>query len=170
MKVHVVLRQKQISQPEKGGKVRYHGFFSPAHGQQLEPLHTQLAAQSADTLTPTTDADASTSSETPPTSTGARKVRCAQRACGHVMQCQATLPPLGRAPHEPFRANHLNVSHAAQHSPPTLRCPSCLPPHRKIWPPGRSCAPVCLSRATAGRLYAICHLSHVLVWEYNIPQ
>ena len=77
-------------------KVRYSGLFSPAHRQQLEPLRAQLAAQSAVALAPTTDADASTSSETLPTATDARTVRCP--ACGHLMQHQATLPPLGRAP------------------------------------------------------------------------
>ena len=48
--------------------------------------------------------------------------------------------------------------------------PSRLPPHQRIWPPGRSCASVCLSPASADRLCAICHLSHALIWEYNIPQ
>jgi len=82
--------------PKSFVKVRYYGLFSPAHRQQLTALRAQLAAQSAIALTPTTDADASTSSETPPTATGTRTLRCP--ACGHVMQHQATLPPLGRAP------------------------------------------------------------------------
>jgi len=83
--------------PKSFVKVRYYGLFSPAHRKKLEPLRAQLAAQSADTPTPTTEADASTPSETSPTSTPcARSVRCP--ACGHLMQHQATLPPLGRAP------------------------------------------------------------------------
>jgi hypothetical protein len=82
--------------PKSFVKVRYYGLFSPAHRQQLEVLRPQLAAPPVDAPPPTTDADASTSSETLPTATGARTVRCP--ACGHVMQHQATLPPLGRAP------------------------------------------------------------------------
>jgi hypothetical protein len=82
--------------PKHFVKVRYYGLFSPAHRQQLAALRAQLAARPADTPTPTTGADASTSSETPTTSTGARMVCCP--ACGHVMQHQATLPPLERAP------------------------------------------------------------------------
>ena len=82
--------------PKSFVKVRYYGLFSPAHHQQLEPLRAQLTAQSANAPTSTTDADASTSSETPPSSTDARTVRCP--ACSHIMQLQATLPPLGRAP------------------------------------------------------------------------
>jgi hypothetical protein len=77
-------------------KVRYYGLFSPAHRQQLGRLRAQLAAQSAHAPTPTTDAEVNTPSESSPTATGARTVRCP--ACGHVMQHQATLPPLGRAP------------------------------------------------------------------------
>jgi hypothetical protein len=82
--------------PKSFVKVRYYGLFSPAHRQQLEPLRAQLAAQSADAPPSTTVADASTSSETSSTSTGTRSVRCP--VCGHVMQHQVTLPPLGRAP------------------------------------------------------------------------
>jgi hypothetical protein len=78
-------------------KVRYYGLFSPAHRQQLEPLRAQLASQPTDPPVPTTDADTSTPSEMPSSSTTcARSVRCP--ACGHVMQHQATLSPLGRAP------------------------------------------------------------------------
>ena len=51
-----------------------------------------------------------------------------------------------------------------------LRYQSRLPPHRRIWPPGRSGVPACLSLASADRLCAICSLSHALVWEYNIHQ
>jgi hypothetical protein len=82
--------------PKSFVKVRYYGLFSPAYRQKLEPLRAQLAAQPAVALTSTTDANASTSSETLPTATGTRTVRCP--ACGHVMQHQTTLPPLGRAP------------------------------------------------------------------------
>jgi hypothetical protein len=84
--------------PKSFVKVRYYGLFSPAHRQKLDPLRAQLAAprSAANTPTPTTGADASTSPETPPTATGTRTVRCP--ACGHLMQHQATLPPLGRAP------------------------------------------------------------------------
>jgi hypothetical protein len=82
--------------PKSFVKVRYYGLFSPAHRQHLTALRAQLAARPADTPPPTTDADASLSSETLPTSTGTPTVRCP--ACGHVMQHQATLPPLGRAP------------------------------------------------------------------------
>ncbi len=82
--------------PKSFVKVRYYGLFSPAHRQKLEPLRAQLAAQSTDTPTSIPVADASTSSETSPTATTTRTVRCP--ACGHVMQHQATLPPLGRAP------------------------------------------------------------------------
>jgi hypothetical protein len=82
--------------PKSFVKVRYYGLFSPAHRQHLTALRAHLAAQSADTPPPTTDADASPPSDTPPTSTGARTVRCP--ACGQVMRHQATLPPLGRAP------------------------------------------------------------------------
>ncbi len=77
-------------------KVRYYGLFSPAHRQKLAALRAQLAAQSTDTPTSIPVADASTSSEIPPTATTTRTVRCP--TCGHVMQHQATLPPLGRAP------------------------------------------------------------------------
>jgi hypothetical protein len=77
-------------------KVRYYGLFSPAHRQQLTALRAQLATQSASASTPPTDTDVNTPSESSSTATGARTVRCP--ACGHVMQHQATLPPLGRAP------------------------------------------------------------------------
>ena len=82
--------------PKSFVKVRYYGFFSPAHRQQLTPLRAQLATRSADAPSPATNADASTSSELLPTASGARTVRCP--ACGHIMQHQTTLPPLGRAP------------------------------------------------------------------------
>jgi predicted RNA-binding Zn-ribbon protein involved in translation (DUF1610 family) len=82
--------------PKSFVKVRYYGLFSPALRQHLAALRTQLAAPPADAPIPTTAADASMSSVTPPASTGARMVRCP--ACGHVMQHQATLPPLGRSP------------------------------------------------------------------------
>jgi hypothetical protein len=82
--------------PKSFVKVRYYGLFSPAHRQHLTPLRAQLAAQSPNAPTPTTDADMNTPSVSSPTATGARTVRCP--ACGHVMQHQATLPPLGRAP------------------------------------------------------------------------
>jgi hypothetical protein len=82
--------------PKSFVKVRYYGLFSPAYRQQLEPLRAQLAARSADDPPPTTVVDTSMLSETLPASTGARTVRCP--ACGHVMQHQAPLPPLGRAP------------------------------------------------------------------------
>jgi hypothetical protein len=81
--------------PKSFVKVRYYGLFSPAHRQQLKALRAQLAAQSADTPS-TLDAGTSTPSETPPATTNTRSVRCP--ACGHVMQHQATLSPLGRAP------------------------------------------------------------------------
>jgi hypothetical protein len=75
-------------------------------------------------------------------------------------------------PHEPLRVARtpLDVSHTSRHSPSTLRCPSHLSTHRKIWPPRRLCSSMCLATASLGGLYAFCHLSHVLVWEYNIPQ
>ena len=82
--------------PKSFVKIRYYGLFSPAHRQKLGPLRAQLAAQSTDTPTSIPVADASTSSETLPTTTGMRTVRCP--ACGHIMQHQATLSPLGRAP------------------------------------------------------------------------
>ena len=69
-------------------KVRYYGLFSPTHRHQLEALRAQLAAQDADPNTPT-----ATCQSTP---IPARSVRCP--ACGHLMQHQTTLPPLGRAP------------------------------------------------------------------------
>ena len=52
----------------------------------------------------------------------------------------------------------------------TLRCQFRLPSHRKTWLFCRSYAFGCLSLAFTDRLRAICHLSHALVWEYNIPQ
>jgi hypothetical protein len=82
--------------PKSFVKVRYYGLFSPAHRQHLTALRAQLAAQSARAPTSTADADVNTLPESSPTATGVRSVRCP--ACGHVMQHQATLPPLGRAP------------------------------------------------------------------------
>jgi hypothetical protein len=82
--------------PKSFVKVRYYGLFSPAHRQHLEPLRAQLAAPSAHAPTSTADADVNTPSVSSPTATGVRTVRCP--ACGHVMQHQTTLPPLGRAP------------------------------------------------------------------------
>jgi predicted RNA-binding Zn-ribbon protein involved in translation (DUF1610 family) len=83
--------------PKSFVKVRYYGLFSPAHRQQLEMLRAQLAAPPADSPSPTEQVNSNTlpdsSSSTSPSS---RSVRCP--ACGHVMQLQATLPPLGRAP------------------------------------------------------------------------
>ena len=75
-------------------KVRYYGLFSSIHRHQLETLRAHLAAQSVDSPAPTVD---SNSLDTPsPSTASTRTVRCP--ACGHVMQHQATLPPLGRAP------------------------------------------------------------------------
>jgi predicted RNA-binding Zn-ribbon protein involved in translation (DUF1610 family) len=82
--------------PKSFVKVRYYGLFSPALRQPLSALRPQLGARPA--------APAQTSavdSKTPPDSSSSpspssRNVRCP--ACGHVMQLQATLPPLGRAP------------------------------------------------------------------------
>jgi predicted RNA-binding Zn-ribbon protein involved in translation (DUF1610 family) len=82
--------------PKSFVKVRYYGFFSPAHRQKLEPLRAQLAAQSAAPPALTTNADSNSSDTSLPSMTSAQTVRCP--ACGHVMQHQATLPPLGRAP------------------------------------------------------------------------
>jgi len=82
--------------PKSFVKVRYYGLFSPAHRQQLTTLRAQLAAQSAAPPAPTTDADSNSSDTSLPSTTSARTVHCP--ACGHVMQHQATFPPLGRAP------------------------------------------------------------------------
>jgi len=89
-----------------------------------------------------------------------------------TMQHQATLPPIGRAPPWTIECESSRCvsHHSAQSSSLRLRCQSRLPPHRRIWPPGRSGVPACLSLASADRLCAICHLSHALIWEYNIPQ
>jgi ABC-type branched-subunit amino acid transport system ATPase component len=83
--------------PKSFVKVRYYGLFSPAHRQQLETLRPQLAARPAAAPAQTDAVD----SKSPPdssssTSPSSRSVRCP--ACGHIMQLQATLPPLGRAP------------------------------------------------------------------------
>jgi predicted RNA-binding Zn-ribbon protein involved in translation (DUF1610 family) len=82
--------------PKSFVKVRYYGFFSPAHRQQLTALRAQLATQPAAPPALTTNTDSSSSDTSLPATTSARTVRCP--ACGHVMQHQATLPPLGRAP------------------------------------------------------------------------
>jgi hypothetical protein len=82
--------------PKSFVKVRYYGLFSPALRQQLTALRAQLAAQSPAPPAPTTDADSNSSDTSLPSTSSVRTVRCP--ACGHVMQLQATLPPLGRAP------------------------------------------------------------------------
>jgi len=81
--------------PKSFVKVRYYGLFSPAHRQQLTTLRAQLGARPADSPSPTeqVNSNALPDSSASPSS---RSVRCP--ACGHVMQLQATLPPLGRAP------------------------------------------------------------------------
>jgi hypothetical protein len=80
--------------PKSFVKVRYYGLFSPAHRQRLTALRAQLAAQSTDA--PTLSSDENTPDTSPPSTPSTRSVRCP--ICGHVMQHQATLPPLGRAP------------------------------------------------------------------------
>ena len=83
--------------PKSFVKVRYYGLFSPALRQQLAALRAQLDARPADASAQTTAADSkSPSDSSSSTSPSPRSVRCP--ACGHVMQLQATLPPLGRAP------------------------------------------------------------------------
>jgi hypothetical protein len=83
--------------PKSFVKVRYYGLFSPAHRQKLEPLRAQLAAQSAVATPSLPDDETTTPSGTPQSSTtNTQTVRCP--ACGHLMQHQTTLPPLGRAP------------------------------------------------------------------------
>ena len=79
--------------PKSFVKVRYYGLFSPAHRQQRAALRAYLAAApaQADAVDLKTPPDSSSS-----TSPSSRSVRCP--ACGHVMQLQAALPPLGRAP------------------------------------------------------------------------
>jgi hypothetical protein len=81
--------------PKSFVKVRYYGLFSPAHRQQLEMLRAQLAAPPADSPSPTEQVNSNTLPDSS-ASPSSRSVRCP--ACGHVMQLQATLPPLGRAP------------------------------------------------------------------------
>jgi hypothetical protein len=81
--------------PKSFVKVRYYGLFSPSHRHQLTTLRARLDARPADALAQTNAVD----SKSPPDSSStspSRSVRCP--ACGHVMQLQATLPPLGRAP------------------------------------------------------------------------
>jgi predicted RNA-binding Zn-ribbon protein involved in translation (DUF1610 family) len=81
--------------PQSFVKVRYYGLFSPAHRQQLEMLRAQLAAPPADSPSPTEQVNSNTLPDSS-ASPSSRSVRCP--ACGHVMQLQATLLPLGRAP------------------------------------------------------------------------
>jgi hypothetical protein len=83
--------------PKSFVKVRYYGLFSPTHRQKLKVLRAQLGAQSTN-ATAQTDASDSTSppDSSPPTLPSSHCVRCP--ACGHLMQHQATLPPLGRSP------------------------------------------------------------------------
>jgi predicted RNA-binding Zn-ribbon protein involved in translation (DUF1610 family) len=82
--------------PKSFVKVRYYGLFSPAYRQHLTALRAQLAAQSTPAPAPTPDADSNSSVTALPSTTSPRLVRCP--TCGHVMQLQATLPPLGRSP------------------------------------------------------------------------
>ena len=82
--------------PKSFVKVRYYGLFSPALRQQLETLRAQLGARPPAAPTQTDAVDSKSPPDSSSSTSPSRSVRCP--ACGHVMQLQATLPPLGRAP------------------------------------------------------------------------
>ena len=72
--------------------------------------------------------------------------------------------------YELFHSNHLDVSNAARHTPPTLRCPSRTLTRRKISPACHLFHPSVPSPTSSNQPTALCHLCPLAVWEYNNPQ
>ena len=71
--IHRSLRVQHVL-PKSFVKVRYYGLFSPALRKKLEPLRAQLAAQS--TNAPTLSSDENTSDTSLLSTTSTRSVRC----------------------------------------------------------------------------------------------